>query len=350
MASIALDPRILAAPQGNASRDQIYDFVDRLLSWQSFANERGSSVVISRDAASKLAEDGAYPMPADLKKQMSEVGVIEYDMPTLQKLCDLFLNPKVSFQDYVGVEALLYDSHSFNPELLPYPHLPATTVEAESNAVALAVLNHCGCKNNICGLAVENRFGNGAMDVSAKLHDIEHRRDDLHKLTELPSQIKGKLSVTSTLAEFAACADFGKLLLSAIDDHQLKLCIKLAIFASRASLDAETEWDSFPEINLGKQFRVRAQEVADIKIGFGGNIVESVVALYEAANDRLTHEIRTGPGGGDPQKRCGSYGAWRRDVASSVHLHYWKGPGGVIELAWVAHPHDDFYIPDISSL
>lgn len=346
MASIVLDPRLLAAPAAGSTADEFYSFVDRLLEWSNFGQQKGAALAITQDAASKLAEDNAYPMPKSLADEMWQVGIREYDLPTLKQLCDRFLNPKVTLQQHLRVRGVLCDGRTINPSLPAAPSLPATTEEAECNAVALAVLNHCQCSNVYFGFALEHGVGVSEVSVRAILHDIEHDRDDLGGLATLPSPIAGAVSVCSSLAEYALACDFGRLLVLAGNDDQMILAIRLAILGRRRKSGADTDWDNLPEVFVGEEFRERAQAVARLGPSHGANVVETVVDLYESTNEQQTHWLRTGPGGGNPQRIIRRFGAWRRDVANDVHVHYWKGPNGKIELSWVSHPHDDFYIAD----
>lgn len=344
MASVVLDPRLLAAPTIGDTAEDFYRFVDRLLEWRDFGRQKGAALAITKDAATKLEEDGVYPMPVALAAEMRRLGIQEYDLPTLKQLCDLFLNPKVTLQGYLGVEEILCDSRSINPPFPGSRHLRATTEEAEFNAVALAVLNHCQCRDVYFGFALEQSAGVSEISIQATIHDVDHDRTDLGALEPLPSAISGVVLVCSGLAEYAANCDFGRLLTLATDDHQLALAIRLAIIGRRFAGGREAEWDDLPEVFIGSEFRDRAREVGLLKSGLSASIVETIVDLYEATNENQTHWLRTGPGGGNPQRICRGYGAWRRDVANDVHVHYWKGPSGKIELSWVSHPHNDFYI------
>ena len=40
------------------------------------------------------------------------------------------------------------------------------------------------------------------------------------------------------------------------------------------------------------------------------------------------HHLREGKGGNSPQRKYGSYKAWRRDIDYEFHLHYWEAPDG----------------------
>lgn len=50
-----------------------------------------------------------------------------------------------------------------------------------------------------------------------------------------------------------------------------------------------------------------------------------------------THHLRTGQGGGDPQRECNGWKAWRRDITHEYHLHYWVSGRHVKFASCVVH-------------
>lgn len=348
MASITLDPRLLAPPDTNANAETFRAYVVRLLAWSAFAKEKGCTVTISRDAQTRLSDDGAYPLAASLRDDLKAKGISEFDFPTLKVFCEGFFRFQPCFQRHIGVTEILHDSEVFSPEIARSPRLPNTTMEAEKNLVTLALLEHCHCQTTKIGFALQTPILASHVSVSARLHDIEHSRSDFQVLGSLPQEIGGNVPVCSSLEDLAMNFDQGALFQQALNDDQMRLCIKLAIYRSRLQRNQEPEWDELPGILIGGEFRERAQRIGPLKTGLPSNIMDSIVDVYEAINERLTHALRTGAGGDNPQRSNGEFGAWRRDVASDVHLHYWKGSNGLIELSWISHPHDDFYIPQPS--
>jgi hypothetical protein len=344
MASITLDPRLLAPPETSASAEEFRAYVERLLSWSAFAKEKGSSVSISRDAQERLIEDQALPFAVELKKCLKSKGVLEYDLKTLRDFCEGFFRYEPCFQDLIEVNEILYDNKVFSPSFCHTVLLPHTSMEAEKNLVTLAILDHCGCDISKIGFALQSPIAAQQVSATCQLHAIEHTRTDLGTLGALPAAVCGNVTVCSSLEDFATNCDRGTLFQSA-DDDQLQLCIKLALYSSRLERGLDPDWTELPDIRMGSDFRMRAQCVGQLKTGLPSNILNTIVDVYEGLNERQTHAIRIGAGGGDPQRKSGAFGAWRQDVASDVHLHYWKGADGLIELSWVGHPHDDFYIP-----
>jgi len=321
--------------------------VEKLLEWSAFAKEKGTNVTISRDAQERLMEDNAYPLAAELKTCLQSKGIIEYDLKTLKDFCEGFFKYEPCFQDFVAIKEVLHGKPVFSPNMPGIPLLHNASMEAERNLVALAVLDHCQCDTSNIGFALQESIGSTQVSVNFELHDIEHTRADLSSLGGFPIPIVGNVTVCSNLADYAASCNHGELFRKA-NDHSIRLCIKLAIFRSRKERCIDVDWLDLPHIRIGAEFLNRAQEVGQLKTGHPSNILDAIVDTYEGINEKLTHALRTKPGGDSPQRTSGTFGAWRRDVAGDVHLHYWRGSGGIIELSWISHPHDDFYIPQPS--
>lgn len=346
MASIALDPRLLAPPDANANAATFRAYVACLLEWSSFANEEGSTVTISRDAQQQLMADGAFPLAASLRDNLRSKGIIEYDFQTLKVFCEGFFRMQPSFQEHVGVDEILHEKAGFTPSLPIVQNLPFTTSEAEKNLVTLALLHHCQCRTPKVGFAMQNPVTTNHVSVSAFLHAIDTDRTDLIGNDGLPSDIGGTVNVCSNLNDFANSCDVGALFQNALNDDQLHLCIKLAVYRSKQQRHIDNDWDELPVFRIGTEFRERALAVAGADVGLCVNIVRSIVDAIENLNLPQTHWLRTGEGSNEPQRIFGDLAAWRRDITSEVHLHYWKGPQNLIEIGWLSHPHKDMRLPN----
>ena len=346
MASITLDPRLLAPPETSASAEAFRAYVERLLEWSAFAKEKGSTVTISRDAQERLMEDQAFPLAVELKECLKSKGVFEYDLKTLRDFCEGFFRYEPCFQDLIEVNEILHDNSVFSPIFSHTALLPHTSMEAEKNVVTLAILDHCGCGIPNIGFAMQTPILAHEVSASFQLHDIEHCRTDLGTLGTLPTNITGNVAVCSSLEDFAINCDDGVLLMNAINSDQLRLCIKLALHRSRIQRGLDSDWDRLPNFRIGGFFHNRAQQVAQKNIAANAGIVRAAVDTIENLNLPEVHALRDGEGGTAPQRVRGDFAGWRRDITREIHLHYWKGSNSLIELGWVSHPHDDMHLPD----
>ncbi|RYZ92329.1 MAG: hypothetical protein EOP06_04545 [Proteobacteria bacterium] len=116
------------------------------------------------------------------------------------------------------------------------------------------------------------------------------------------------------------------------------------------SLNNSSEFASVSTgISIGKEFIGSLQKV--VLMRDRNSIIPIVRAIKETQAQvslEKTHWLRTGKGGGNPQRerKLDTARGWRRDIDRKTHLHYWQMNGLMVELAWVSYPHDDFYIPD----
>ena len=346
MASITLDPRLLAPPETSASAETFRAYVERLLEWSAFAKEKGSTITISRDAPERLMDDQVYPLAIELKECLQSKGVFEYDLKTLRDFCEGFFRYEPCFQDLIEVNEILHDNSAFSPAFPHTPLLPHTSMEAEKNLVALAILDHCGCDTAKVGFAVQSTIPAHLVSASFQLHDIECRRKDLGTLGTLPKNITGNVTICSSLEDFAINCDDGILLMNAVNVDQLRLCIKLALHRSRIQRGIDSDWDELPTFRVGEYFLNRTQQVAQKNSAVNAGIVRAAVDAIENQNLPAVHALRDGEGGTTPQRIRGEFAGWRRDITREIHLHYWKGNNSLIELGWVSHPHDDMHLPD----
>lgn len=348
MASITLDPRLLAPPEISASAEAFRAYVERLLEWSDFAKEKGSTVTISRDAQERLMEDEAFPFAAELKESLKSKGVFEYDLKTLRDFCEGFFRYEPCLQDLIEVSEILHDNSVLSPS---FPHaelLPHTSMEAEKNLITLAILDHCGCGTPNVGFAVHSPIPADQVSASFQLHDIEHSRTDLGVLGTLPTNVTGNVTVCSSVENFAINCDDAALLINALNSDEMRLCIKLAIHRSRIQRGLDSDWDKLPTFRIGKFFQEEAHKVAKKNIAVNTGIIRAIVDTIENLNLSEVHELRDGKGPTAPQRVEGGFAGWRRDITRDIHLHYWKGCSGLIELGWISHPHDDMTLPDPS--
>lgn len=118
----------------------------------------------------------------------------------------------------------------------------------------------------------------------------------------------------------------------------------IAIFAAQSTgSTAERVTLLLSRVRFGQEFARSAQ-----RLGFLHE-PKKIPRLLNACADILigrslaqTHALRSGKGPNDPQRKRGSWLAWRHDFDDEFHLHYWKS-GDVIEFANVV-VHNDMKI------
>lgn len=348
MLSITLDPRILAPPLDTAPADAFREYVTSLLRWTRLAKEPSLSVTLSRHAASYLAEDHALPLAPQLQRVLASKGIVEYDLKTLKSFSENLLRLSPCFEESISIEEVLHENTAFKPGLQPCPHLPSSTAESERCLVILALLAHCQCSEaGSSGFALRRPFEGQEVFVTARVHDVQHSRHDLGHLSTLPVDISECVAVRVNVEHLLLHLNEAQLFMDANNDHALNFAINVAIYKSRAARNEDPDWLEIKKVKyrIGLKFRTQAQLVGRLKTALPGGILAASADAIEGLNKNQTHCLRTGSAGSDPQRTSGAFKAWRRDITSDQHLHYWIGPGGLVELGWVSHPHDDMHLP-----
>jgi hypothetical protein len=109
----------------------------------------------------------------------------------------------------------------------------------------------------------------------------------------------------------------------------------------------EPDWDDVSNFRVGTEFLMSLHKNM-LSQSIAANLLQAIVDTIEGNSMARTHALRTGTGGGNPQlvRKSDQAKAWRRDVDSEHHLHYWFCEEGIVEFASMSFPHDDYSIPE----
>ena len=157
--------------------------------------------------------------------------------------------------------------------------------------------------------------------------------------------------------KFPACHDFNGLikcfdasyiLANCEDKEGVREAIQVAWHQSQLERGKNPDWEwdaSPPNLRIHKDFLGTVRK--HCKQGkIQEKLLRTIVELLHGENMDTEHPIRVSKGGdGKKRKRDGAT-AWRRDIDDEYHLHYWRCPHNIVELAVVAYPHDSFSIPE----
>jgi len=107
---------------------------------------------------------------------------------------------------------------------------------------------------------------------------------------------------------------------------------------------------------IDSEYSLHAQFLADVQQpdvlnndGLLKRMLRASAEVVTGTSPAKTHALRSGAGPEDAQRADGDWKAWRHDIDDDYHLHYWRGTGGVVELATV-RSHNYFDIPARSPL
>jgi hypothetical protein len=348
MLSITIDASTFAPPFSNPTSDGVYLFVEQILEWKGALNAGAARILTSRRAPEVLIRCGLYPLRPLLTALLRQTAVIEYDANTIAVLVETLLNGSLKLEDQFLVADVLTSDLSFTPDIFESYDPAALREECQRCAVVIAILRKHGRDPVLPNhaIAVRARRVDRTVHVRALLEIVDHTRDDLSGLALPPEYFEGSILLCDSFEDYLLGIEEMVVWQNATGDDGLDLAIRIALFKERHRRGAGADWDDLPRFAIGGQFFASVASAGAFGAsGFSRRTLRAVVETIEHINLPDTHHLRTGAGGGNPQRMRGADGAWRRDIDYEYHLHYWECCGGFVELASVV-THNDFTIPE----
>lgn len=347
MPSITIDAGVLAAPPEPGSADDVESYVETLLDWSQLIEEPWVAIYMSERASESLFADGLYPLRDQLKRLFAANGIVEYDVNTVASVVDRLLQLTPSFETFFRIRDVLAEDLTTEPDVLRLCSGTRLQSDLARCIVLIAILRrHCGDSGSDHSLILRRAIGR-TVRVRALIHELEHERDDLSATPAPPDYFDGDVLVCDDFRGLIECLDAAAILLKATDGVGVETAVRIAVYKARLARGMDPDWDDVPIFRVGHKFLSSFQE-CDPTNKLSGNVLEAIVQTLEGLNMDGTHWLRTGKGGDNPQRvrKSDGAGAWRRDIDSEHHLHYWACAEDLAELASVSFPHDDFKIPE----
>ena len=346
MPSVTIDAGVLAAPASDSTVDTVHRYIDTLLDWRQLLKEQWVAIYMSARASETLFYDGMYPLRDSLKDLFRTHGVMHADVNTVATLVDHLLQITPSLEAFCRVEDVLAEELSAEPDVVRLSRGDSVQSDFERCLTLIAILRqHCGdlLRNHFLVLrsAPESR-----VKVQARILTIEHERDDLNEVPTWPEVFRGDVLVCDDFRGLIQCLDASEVLVKSKDILGLETAIRIALYKSRLDRGENPDWNDFGDLRIGHQFFRTVEETRGASSALPGKILRAIVDTVDRENMARTHDIRTGPHGNDPQRMRGNDGAMRRDIDRDFHLHYWSCGNGIVELASVNYPHDNYWIPE----
>jgi hypothetical protein len=347
MPSVTIDAGVLAVPLLEIGADAIHHYIDTILDWRRLLDEPWVAIYMSERAPETLLEEGLYPFRDQLKGLFAVHGIEEYDVNTLAQVVDRLLQQTPSFETYFKVREVLADQVSTTPDIMQLCAGELLQSDLARCVVLIAILRR-HCREPVSDHSLILRQApRQVVTVRALVHDLEHYRDDLHDIPISPEVFEGDVLVCDDFMGLIECLDESAILLKATDEVGIETSIRIAVYKARLARSAAPEWDDIPRHRIGKEFRSSFQRI-HTTLELAARLLRAIVETLEQTNMPATHWLRTRPGGNDPQRvrKIDQAKAWRRDIDRDHHLHYWSCEDGIVELASMSFPHNDFTIPE----
>jgi hypothetical protein len=343
-ASVTIDAGVLAVPREDGD---VHHYVEVLLDWSELLDEPWVAIYMSEMASQELLIDDLYPLREQLSKLFATNRVVEYDVNTVATVVDRLLQMTPQFETYFRIRDVLTEDLTIEPDVLRLCSGRRLQSDLGRCVILIAILReHCRQSISEHSLILRNAPAR-ILHVRAKIHEIDHDRDDIGQLPIPPECFEGKVLVCEDFKGLLACLEECVILLRAEDDLGIRTAIRVALFKSRLANGFDPDWNDMPSFSIGNSFREsfhRNHPTEDL----AGRLLRAIIETLEQINLSATHWLRAGSGGKDPQRMRSSdqAKAWRRDVDRDYHLHYWVSQDHTVEFAWLGYPHDDFTIPE----
>lgn len=348
--SVTVDAGVLVVPPEDSTADDAERYVETLLDCAKLRNESWVAMYKSEGGLTALCDDELYPIYGNLESLFA-AHRIEHLTPRDVNEIVTWLLQLPSFEERLGVRDVLTDSLSVKPDnVLELAAGNALQSELARCLILIAILRlHCG--DPICNhCLILRRAPAPAVTVKAIIQDLDHSRDDLNELPTDPEKFRGDVLICDDFKGLVQTLNESSILACSKDNIGLETAIRVALYKSRLERSKNPNWDDLLRgLRIGHSFLDTVRNCCRHQGGaFPKKVLRAVVETLDEANMPAVHAIRTGPGGDDPQRKrkADGAGAMRRDIDRDFHLHYWSCPDGIVELASINYPHDDFSIPE----
>lgn len=242
---------------------------------------------------------------------------------------------------------VLAEKFTTDPDLLLATSVPpGLAADLERCIILTSVLRNC-CEKFTTEhfLIVRPHSGVSEIQVEAVVEYLEHSRDDVEGVPTPPEYFRAQLSLSRNFRELLSAIDEVAVWEAAETDEDAKRAVKLAVYKARIEEGLEPAWEDIPDFAFNKEFVESANKCfAANARGLIAKVLRAMADTLDGRKPSLTHDLRTGLGGGNPQLTRNGARAWRRDVTYEYHLHYWVCEDGTVEFGSVV-VHNDFTIP-----
>lgn len=347
MPSVTIDAGVLIAPPEHGSVEDVHHYVNMLLDWSQLLREPWVAIYMSERASEALFDDGLFPLRDQLRCLFAENGIVEYDVNTVATVVDRLLQLTPSFETYFSIRDVLAENLTTEPDILRL--CSGTRLQSDlARCVVLIAILRQHCRKPIRDHSMILRRAPGrTISVRALIHILEHERTDLGAIPSPPEYFEGDVLVCDNFSDLIECLDEAAILLRAADNMGVETAIRISVYKSRLMSGIAPEWDDIPKYQIGHAFLSSFQRFYPTQ-QLSANLLRAIVETLEETNMAAAHWLRNGSGGDDPQRvrRSDQAKAWRRDIDSEHHLHYWVCEDNTVEIASVSFPHDNFTIPE----
>lgn len=345
---LLLCPLLFAVPDQRADVEAVEAFVDRILGFSRLLDERWAELVKPPYMEEVLFGSQTYPMQPALREVFSRCGVQGADVEGVAVAASRLLDRARPSDECFPVKAVVFDRLRLTPDLLANMARPGFREGMTELLVVAALLRGRSSTElmpPVVGTSVSERVD---LEVACAVEMVDPDGALGIHASQLPFDLSQPVPICGELEQFILALDETELWCrSARQEYLAVLAIRIASLRHVRLLGRSETWETLPSFVLGREFLERAWAC-----GFGtdrrrvGRLLVACAETVLGENMTAIHELRTGAGGGNPQRirRKDGAGGWRRDIDSQYHIHYWQAVGEV-EFGTVG-PHNFYGLPE----
>ncbi|MFH1931372.1 MAG: hypothetical protein ABIN18_07285 [Pseudomonadota bacterium] len=344
--SMTIDAGVLVVPQDGRTAEDAYRYVETLLDWSKILSEPWVAIYMSERASEALSDDDLFPLHDQLERLFAAKCIIEYAVNDVVTVVYRLLQSTPSFETYFSIRNVLAEQFSTEPDILRLCSGRHLQSDLARGMILIAILRR-HCHEPIRDhLLILRHAPRRIINVRALVHDLEHDRNDLSDIPRPPEFFEGDVLVCDDFRGLVECLDESAIFQNATDDVGIETAIRVALYKSRLLRHAEPDWEDTGGLRLGRYFhKIETGICRGQTDEFVGRVLRAIVETLDGINLAAVHSLRTGSGGGNPQRMRSEDKAMRRDIDYEYHLHYWHCQDGGVELACIV-AHNDFSIPE----
>lgn len=317
-----LEPLLFAFDQ-DTSEDELVEYLRELLNLDDWWTNHKNEMYVLSNTGDVLCENGYYPLIDSLKPLLDKYGIDFISYKDIGKMLDKYLNKSKYIdvecsEQMIGLTEWSYEK----PLTADVSNRPKVLHEQFEN-----VLWNVACMRMIKEDDAESyvTFAKGiSEDVNVKFkYETIDSVDGTDVLVE--KEERAVIYCKSSLSDFLKDAKTPFLIWRfAESKDDLDLGVRISVYQTKNMTSLEETYancdftiqDSFYGDYCENRYAERPSDIV--------SAIDSLTKVVNNVRHGKEHNMRTGPGGNNPYVFHGDFAGMRKNVTTSIKLHYWK--------------------------
>ena len=343
MGDLLVDPYMIST-RAHMTEDEALAFIECPIRWMNTEHTTGCRLVISNNYLDALWTENQYPTPDRLRTVHRIARTECFDAETLFRAFDQILSIAPKIESITGITEVLIDINKTNV-------VPSTIVARLSPKVKDALVDTlatCALHTALTGVdyplgfATESALTGFTQNIKGDFSVQDFVKSSPTSVT-LPLVVNLKLPILVDAEDVLGILDFDMVC------HDAECAIRWSwVHVITRQNRAK---------NLMSEFKIREEfKQRVVSLGLPRNMLQQVYrkvvylicGVHSAGLQIEPLRIDRGASSAQIRRTTDGADAFRIQILqqrAGYHVHYWRCPDGLIEIAWIG-PHNDFYIPE----